>query len=128
MKSLSTILSFSPFFMLAVAHPTEPRSMASEHTPVTLDSSPTNTLTRRIDLCSPKCKAELDSWQSCIYIPYCRDSREFNNRQTTYDNCCKVAGETKPQPENKPINEVIERINSILEYLGLNPVGKPANA
>lgn len=121
MEFFNTIITFLSLFMVAMALPTQPRSIATEHESA---SSPADTLTRRIDLCSPKCKAELDAWQSCIYIPYCRDSREFNNKQTVYDNCCKVA---KPQPETKP-NETVDRMNSILEYLGLNPVGNPAAA
>ena len=103
----------------ALARPTEPRPIAT--------GQASGITTRGINLCSPKCKAELDAWQSCIYLPYCRDSRQFNNLQTAYDNCCKIAGQTKPQPENKP-NEVVDKMNSILEYLGLNPVGKPTAA
>ena len=113
MKLSSTIITFPSLFLLTIAYPTQQES--------------SGIFTRGIDLCSPKCKAELDAWQSCIYIPYCRDSRQFNNHQTTYDNCCKAAGQAKPKPERKP-NETVERINSILEYLGLNPVGKPVAA
>ncbi|KAL6154498.1 hypothetical protein ACJBU6_07754 [Exserohilum turcicum] len=126
MKLFSAITAFLSLFVLAIALPTEPSNVATEQELTSLAASPVGTLARRIDLCSPKCKKEADAWQSCIWIPYCRDSRDFNNKQKVYDDCCKVANWTPPS-SNKP-NEILEKLHSILDHLSVVPEVKPGGA
>ncbi|EMD91183.1 hypothetical protein COCC4DRAFT_60002 [Bipolaris maydis ATCC 48331] len=102
---LTNILQSIPLFFLIGSATALPTDMSS----TTQSASIANNrlaLEARDGACSPKCKREFDSLQSCRWISYCMLSNQYNIKVRLYDNCCKLV---------HPPNAVDEKTREILE-------------
>ncbi|EUC38584.1 hypothetical protein COCCADRAFT_604 [Bipolaris zeicola 26-R-13] len=60
--------------------------------------------------CSPKCKQEFDSLQSCRWVEYCMLSNRYNIKLRAYDNCCKLVH--PPSAVDEKTRETLEKLKA----------------